>query len=111
LHQTHDPDGSASRSYYAAFYAVSDLFALEGKTFKKHSAVQAAVHRDLVKTGLWPKELGEAYSSLRETREVADYGGNFHVVEDLAETNLQIARSILEAAHRANNEIFPADFR
>ncbi|HEX2225225.1 MAG TPA: HEPN domain-containing protein [Thermoanaerobaculia bacterium] len=31
-----DPDASASRSYYAAFYAVSALLALEGKSFRKH---------------------------------------------------------------------------
>ena len=30
-------DAAASRAYYAAFYAVSALFALRGRTFKKHS--------------------------------------------------------------------------
>jgi uncharacterized protein (UPF0332 family) len=43
-----DPDAAASRAYYAAFYAVSALFAAEGKSFRKHSAVETAVHRDLV---------------------------------------------------------------
>ena len=33
-----DPDGSASCSYYCAFYAVSALFALQDKFFSKHSA-------------------------------------------------------------------------
>lgn len=33
-----DPDAAASRAYYAAFYAVSALFALEEKTFSRHSA-------------------------------------------------------------------------
>ncbi len=46
------PDAAASRAYYAAFYAVSALFALEGRTFRKHSALEAAVHHDLVKMGL-----------------------------------------------------------
>ena len=53
-----DPDGAASRAYYAAFYAVSALFALQGKTFTRHAALEAAVHRDLVKTGIWPDDLG-----------------------------------------------------
>jgi hypothetical protein len=44
-------DAAASRAYYAAFYAVSALFAWEGREFAKHSAVHAAVHRDLVKVG------------------------------------------------------------
>jgi len=36
-------DNAASRAYYAAFYAVSALFAMEERTFNKHSAVEAAV--------------------------------------------------------------------
>lgn len=47
-----DPDSAASRAYYAAFYAMSARFALEGKSFRKHSGVEAAVHRELVKTGI-----------------------------------------------------------
>ena len=46
-----DPDSSASRAYYAAFYAVSALFAARDRHFRKHKAVEVAVHRDLVKSG------------------------------------------------------------
>lgn len=52
-----DPDTAASRAYYAAFYAVSAMFILEGKTFSRHSALEIAVHRDLVNAGRWPTEL------------------------------------------------------
>ena len=44
-------DGVVSRAYYAVFHAVTALFALEGRAFTKHSALEAAVHRDLVKAG------------------------------------------------------------
>jgi uncharacterized protein (UPF0332 family) len=46
-------DGAASRAYYAAFHAVTALFALDGRIFTKHAALEAAVHRDLVKAGKW----------------------------------------------------------
>lgn len=59
-----DPDSSASRAYFAAFQAISAYFALEGKDFSKHSALEAAVHRDLVKPGLWDKSLGRDFSWL-----------------------------------------------
>jgi uncharacterized protein (UPF0332 family) len=52
-----DPDASSSRAYYAAFYAVSALFALEQVSHTKHTAVERAVHRDLVKPGRWSVEL------------------------------------------------------
>ena len=69
-----DPDSAASRAYYAVFHAVSAIFALEGKSFSKHSAVRAAVHRDLVGTGLIPVESGQ-YNELMDMRELGDYGG------------------------------------
>ena len=52
------PDAAASRAYYAAFYGVSAHFTMEGRSFTKHSAVEAAVHRDLVRAGIWPKKEG-----------------------------------------------------
>ncbi|MBI4599324.1 HEPN domain-containing protein [Candidatus Uhrbacteria bacterium] len=106
-----DPDGAASRAYYAAFNAVSALFALEGKSFKKHSAVDSAVHRDLVRTGRWPVELGKKFSSLVESRTTGDYGNDQHISNELAEISLQSARRILEAVQKENPEVFPADFR
>jgi len=73
------PDAAASRAYYAAFYAVSAFFALQGRRFKKHSALEAAVHRDLVGTGLWPAELGQRFSDLVAARKAGDYGEDTHV--------------------------------
>lgn len=51
-------DDAASRADYAALYAVSALFTLSGTTFSRHSAVESAVHRDLVKAGLAAAEIG-----------------------------------------------------
>ena len=103
---TLDPDSAASRAYYAAFYAVSARFALEGKTFRKHSAVESAVHRDLVKAGIWPAELGQGYSQLSETRSIGDYGELEHVSEASSAEVIQIAESILCAVAREHAECF-----
>jgi uncharacterized protein len=91
------PDNSASRAYYAAFHAVSALFALEGKVFKKHSAVRSALHKDLVKSGLWNSSLGEDYSFLLSLREVGDYGGNEHVEKKDALEAIEAAKRIIAA--------------
>jgi uncharacterized protein (UPF0332 family) len=101
-----DPDSSASRAYYTAFYAVSALFALQGKTFSKHSAIEAAVHRDLVRPGHWPKELGAAYSALLALRTTGDYGGLEHVLEEEAGEAIQAVQRILRAVHAAHPDIF-----
>ena len=89
-------DASASRSYYAAFYAASALLALEQREFSKHSAVRAAVHRDLVKTGRWPVGRGEDYSFLLRLRETGDYGGAMHVGHDDAQEAINAAKRIID---------------
>ena len=101
-----DPDSCASRAYYSAFYAVSALFALRGRLFSKHSAIEHAVHAELVKTEEWPPELGEAFSFLRGLRQKGDYGVADHVSMNNAQKALQNTRQILEAVHQAHPDLF-----
>ncbi|MBI2339238.1 MAG: HEPN domain-containing protein [Deltaproteobacteria bacterium] len=97
-----DPDAAASRAYYAAFYAVSALFSVQGKSFVKHSAVEAAVHRDLVMKGLWSENLGADFSFLRSLRETGDYGGGIHVSSEAAADAKDAACRLLEAVRKAS---------
>ena len=92
-----DPDSAASRAYYAAFHALTALFALRGQTFSKHGAIRAALHRDLVCAGQWPVDPGRAYDFLMEMRETGDYGGLAHVSEQSARIAVQKASAIIEA--------------
>jgi uncharacterized protein (UPF0332 family) len=80
---------------------------LTGRTFKKHSTLEAAVHRDLVKTGLWPRQLGEGFSQLVHLRQLGDYSVADHVSHEQAEGAIQAADNILRAV--ANDH--PAEFK
>ena len=101
-----DADAAASRAYYAAFYAVSALFAFQGKTFTKHSALESAVHRDLVKPGKWSAGMGKGYSYLVRLRSTGDYGGGVHVSQEEAEEALAIAERILRVVSNTNPKEF-----
>ncbi|HEV8718668.1 MAG TPA: HEPN domain-containing protein [Candidatus Binatia bacterium] len=101
-----DPDAAASRAYYAAFYAVSALFALQERTFTKHRAVEAAVHRDLVKPGMWTVDMGATFSELVRLRRTGDYGGRIHVSQDEAQEAVNKARCILQAVQDTNPDFF-----
>ena len=101
-----DPDSAASRAYYAAFHAVSALFALKGRTFTKHSAVQAAVYRELVHAGLWETALAKDYSFLVELRFTGDYGGTRRVGSDEARDAVVRARRILDAVRSGAPSVF-----
>ena len=95
-----DPDAAASRAYYAAFYAVSALLVAEGRSFSKHSAVEAAVHRDLVSAGRCPPEVGAAFSSLVSLRATGDYGVEDHVSSDGARHAIEKCELVVETIRR-----------
>jgi len=99
-------DAATSWAYYAAFYAVSAHFALEGRSFTRHSAVEAAVHRDLVHRGKWPDAVGKTYSRLLELREKAHYGGETHASPDEAADAIAGAEQILRAIAQAHPDGF-----
>ena len=99
------PDDAASRAYYAVFNAVSAYFAWEGKSFVKHAAVRASVHKELVNTGLWSRSLGESFDLLWELRDVGDYGGDEHVQEKEATQALKSAEAIVDALLHMNPEL------
>jgi uncharacterized protein (UPF0332 family) len=102
-----DPNSAANRAYYAGFHAVTALFALEGKSFSKHTTVRAAVHNELVKTGRWPVELGASYNDLMSARHIGDYGGLIHVSREEAEDAIAIAETVILAAHRLAPDSLP----
>ena len=104
-----DPDGAVSRAYYATFYAVTALFALEGRTFRKHAALEAAVHRDLVKPGRWDADAGAAFSDLAKARVAADYGAIAPLTSDDASAAVRNAQRVLDAVRQTSPEPLPED--
>ena len=98
-------DDAASRAYYAAFHAVSAGFAASGRTFTRHTAVRAAVHRDLVKPGVWPVALGADFDAIWELRDLGDYGGTHHVELEDAEAAITAARRIMAAVLSRHPEL------
>ena len=62
-----------NRLYYACFYAVSALLVTQGVSTSKHSHLRSLLHRDFVKTGLIPTELGRHFDRLFSNRQEGDY--------------------------------------
>lgn len=101
-----DPDSAASRAYYAAFHAISALFLHEGSTFARHTGVETAVHRDLVKPGRWSVALGEHFRKLRSYRAIGDYGALDHVSRPDAQVAVTLAEAILIAVAKEYPDLF-----
>lgn len=92
-----DPDSAASRAYYAAFHGVTAVLASRGMEFTKHTAVRAALHRDLIQSDALSVDLGRDYDFLLDLRETADYGGVAEASRTSATKAIEKARTILAA--------------
>jgi uncharacterized protein (UPF0332 family) len=90
-------DVSASRAYYAAFYAASALLLNEEMDTSKHSGVIALIHQHFVKNGKLNKEQGKNLNWLFELRSVGDYGVSLHVNEQDAQRAVDIAEDFFAA--------------
>ncbi|MGE3538818.1 MAG: HEPN domain-containing protein [Candidatus Tectimicrobiota bacterium] len=99
------PDFAAARAYYAAFYAASALLLAEGKTFRSHRGVLALMHRDYIKPGRLPVDMGRMLSTLADLRSIGDYGGAAHVSHTEATMALSEAQQLLAAIQA----LLPAD--
>lgn len=87
---------------------MTALFVLDERTFTKHSALEAAVHRDLVKTGKWPADLGRDFTFCLDMRSVSDYGTEVRVDAKQAADAIEAAHRILLAVRAALPLNFPA---
>ncbi len=100
-----DPESAASRAYYAAFHALSALFAARGWSFKKHTAIRAALHRELVHKDLIPKATAEDFDYLLDLRGTGDYGSLGRVSQEDARMAIEKAKRFVAAmAGRAAEE-------
>ena len=99
------PDFAAARAYYAAFYAASALLLAEGKTFRSHRGVLALMHRDYVKPGRLPVDMGRMLSTLADLQSIGDYGGAVHVSHAEATVAMSEAQQLLAAIQL----LLPAD--
>jgi uncharacterized protein (UPF0332 family) len=62
-----------NRLYYACFYAVSALLLTRDLSTSKHGYLRSLMHREFVKTGLIPKDLGKHFDLLFDYRHKGDY--------------------------------------
>jgi uncharacterized protein (UPF0332 family) len=81
-----------NRVYYAAFYAVSAALLDRRSSFKKHSGVRAAFHREFIKSGLMETAWGKFYDRLFEDRQEGDYLELVEFERDYVEAQLAQCR-------------------
>ena len=87
---------AAARAYYAMFYAAQALLKENDIQRVKHSAVQAAFGRYLVKTGKIDAKFHRMLIDARETRELADYTVGEEISVETAILRVKNAKEFLQ---------------
>jgi uncharacterized protein (UPF0332 family) len=77
-----------NRAYYCIFHAIRAILALEGKDFKKHSALIGHFNQYYVRAGVFKKEHAKIVAQASTIRNASDYD-DFYIA-DKAETQVQI---------------------
>jgi len=90
-------DFSASRTYYAMFYAVEALLLSREHSFSKHSAVISAFGKEFVKTGIFDSRFHRYILNAFDLRNAGDYGSMHAVSEEQTRLIIAEARELLAA--------------
>ena len=84
-----------NRAYYAAFYAVKAVLALDNIDFKRHKDVVATFNRDYIASGMYEKEIGRLLSRLQKKRENSDYDDFYIASKEEVVDQIKFAEQIV----------------
>jgi len=90
-------NSSASRSYYAMFNALRAILALDGRDFKKHSAVISYFQREYIKTRTFDAEISDFVRTAFAIRSDTDYQDFFEVSAEDAKRQIDNAAKVISA--------------
>lgn len=91
---------ASSRSYYAAFHAVSALLLSRGETYSSHGQVLGRFNKEFIHPGMFPKEFTAVLTRLFEDRQSGDYDFLMGVTETEARQDVADAQRIVKEIHR-----------
>ena len=74
-----DFDDSANRSYYAAFFAISALHVMDGKSFSRHGQAIGEFNKVYLKEKIFDRAYGEALTNMMVYRHTGDYNAKVDV--------------------------------
>lgn len=88
-----------NRLYYAAFYGVSAALLERRQSFRKHSGVRAAFHREFVRTRLLDVKWGKLYDRFFEDRQEGDYIALIAFEPEYVTSQIELCKEFLDALH------------
>nr|WP_317283100.1 HEPN domain-containing protein [uncultured Sellimonas sp.] len=89
-----------NRCYYAAFYAVKAVLALEEVDFKRHKDAVAYFNQNYIATNIFEREIGKRLGRLKRKRETSDYDDFYVASYDEAKEQYDAAEIIVNSVRQ-----------
>jgi len=96
LKEVKDYTSANNRAYYAIFYAIRAVLALEEIDFKKHKDVIAYFNQNYIKTEKFPKKIGRKISQAQKIREDSDYDDKYEPSYEKTQEQIETANELIQ---------------
>lgn len=88
--------GANNRAYYAIFYAINAVHALNGKAYKRHKDAIGNFNKDYVKTEIFSREIGRKIGEAEEIRHASDYDDFYIASREETERQIEVAGEFIK---------------
>lgn len=95
-----------NRAYYAIFYAIRAVLAIEEKDFKRHKDVLAYFNKEYVNKNVFPKMIGRKISQAQKIREDSDYDDEYQPSFERTEQQIETAKELISLVENYINEYY-----
>lgn len=86
---------ATNRAYYAIFYAIRAVLALEQTDFKRHKDVIAYFNKNYINTEIFPKNIGRKISQAQSIREDSDYDDQYEPSQEKTLQQINTAKEFI----------------
>ena len=100
---------ATNRSYYAIFYAMRAVLALDGVDRKHHSAVISEFRKRYTKTGIFSRDISDIITRLFDARTGSDYDDYYVIVKEDVIQQVQDAEYFVGVVKAYLERILPSE--
>ena len=96
LYDAEEYKGANNRAYYAIFYAINAIHALDGKAYKRHKDTIGNFNKDYIKTEIFSREIGRKIGEAEEIRHASDYDDFYIASREETERQIDVAGEFVQ---------------
>ena len=95
-----------NRAYYAIFYAIRAVLAIEEVDFKRHKYFLSYFNKEYVNKEKFPKKIGRKISQAQRIREDSDYDDDYEPSFEKTEQQINTAQELIDLVEEYINNYY-----